>query len=71
MKILLLGRLADSLGREIELDLPEAGCTVSELRHRLGGMAGARACIDRAIAPETARVLPHHEVAFVPPLSGG
>ncbi|HST36657.1 MAG TPA: MoaD/ThiS family protein [Allosphingosinicella sp.] len=75
MKILFFGRLADSLGRELDLDLPDEGCTVAELRRRLGGSlldaAGARACIDRVIVPESARILPCHEVAFVPPLSGG
>jgi molybdopterin converting factor small subunit len=74
MKILFFGSLADSLGRELELDVPEAGCTVAELRLRLGQVVsspGVRACIDRSIVPESARVLPHHEVAFVPPLSGG
>ncbi|HYJ53539.1 MAG TPA: MoaD/ThiS family protein [Allosphingosinicella sp.] len=74
MKILFFGRLAESLGREVELALPEPGCTVAELRLRLGGAVASpavRACIDRAMVPETTRVLPHHEVAFVPPLSGG
>jgi len=74
MKILFFGRLAESLGREVELELPEVGCTVAELRLRLGGPVASpavRACIDRAMVPETARVLPHHEVAFVPPVSGG
>ena len=36
------------------------------LRHE-----NVRACIDREIAPESALVLPSHEVAFIPPLSGG
>ncbi|TMJ19910.1 MAG: MoaD/ThiS family protein [Alphaproteobacteria bacterium] len=74
MKILFFGRLADSLGRELELDVPETGCTVAELRGRLAGAVsspGVRACIDRVIVADSARVLPHHEVAFVPPLSGG
>ena len=81
MKILFFGGLAESLGRELELDVPDAGCTVAELRQRLadampqaaGKLASsrARACIDQAIVAETARVLPGHEIAFVPPLSGG
>jgi molybdopterin converting factor small subunit len=74
MKILFFGRLAESLGREVELELPQGGCTVAELRERLGAAVSSptvRACIDRSIAPEGARVLPHHEVAFVPPVSGG
>jgi sulfur-carrier protein len=77
MKILFFGRLGESIGREIDLDLPAGGCTVAELRARLArahpdlGAAGVRACIDREIAPETALVLPAQEVAFIPPLSGG
>jgi molybdopterin converting factor small subunit len=74
MKILFFGRLAESLGREVDLELPEVGCTVAELRLRLGEAVASpavRACIDRSIVQESARVLPHHEVAFVPPLSGG
>ena len=77
MKILLFGRLGETIGREIDFDLPEGGCTVAALRaalaERHGGLAAetVRACIDHEIAPETALVLPGHEVAFIPPLSGG
>jgi molybdopterin converting factor small subunit len=77
MKILLFGRLGEAIGREIEFDLPAEGCTVAELRAALAsahgeiGAATVRACIDREIVPESARVLSGHEVAFVPPLSGG
>ena len=81
MKVLLFGKLADKAGREIEVDLPEAGCTVAELRDRLcrerPGLAAdlsspaIKACIDQQMAAEEALVLPGHEVAFIPPLSGG
>ena len=81
MKILFFGRLAESLGREVDLDLPDAGCTIAELRQRLADMVpeaaaqlsngGVRACVDRVIVADSARVLPQHEIAFVPPLSGG
>ena len=81
MKILLFGKLADKAGREIDVDLPDAGCTVAELRERLcrekPGLAAdlsapsIKACIDQQVAGEHARVLPRHEVAFIPPLSGG
>lgn len=81
MKVLFFGRLAERAGREVELDLAEEGCTVAELRQRLAVAVPAaadelakpsnRACIDQALAAEGARVLPSHEVAFVPPLSGG
>jgi len=77
MKILFFGRLGETIGREIDFDLPAGGCTVAELRAKLAlahsdlGATSVRACIDREIAPETARVLPGQEVAFIPPLSGG
>ena len=77
MKILFFGRLGETIGREIEVDLPADGCTVAALRERLAkehrglDAASVRACIDRAMVPETAHILPGQEVAFVPPLSGG
>lgn len=81
MKVLLFGKLADRVGREVELDLPREGCTVAELRHRLQealpALAGdlgrpmVKACIDQRIAGEDETVLPSQEVAFIPPLSGG
>jgi molybdopterin converting factor small subunit len=77
MKILLFGRLAETIGREIEHELPPGGCTVAALRAALAkehaGLAAetVRACIDHEIVSESALVLPGREVAFVPPLSGG
>jgi molybdopterin converting factor subunit 1 len=77
MKILFFGRLGETIGREVQFDLPDGGCTVAELRAALAerheGLAAksVRACIDQEIAPESALVLPGHEIAFIPPLSGG
>lgn len=81
VKILFFGSLGERIGRELDIALAEPGCTVAELRARLIealpaaadllAARSARACIDREMAPEEARVLPGHEVAFVPPLSGG
>jgi molybdopterin synthase sulfur carrier subunit len=77
MKILLFGRLGETIGREIHVDLPDSGCTIAELRtalakrHSALAATNVRACIDHEIAPESALVLPTHEVAFIPPLSGG
>jgi molybdopterin converting factor subunit 1 len=77
MKILFFGRLGETIGREIDFDLPPGDCTVAELRAALAkrheGLAAenVRACIDQEIAPESAIVLPNHEIAFIPPLSGG
>lgn len=80
MKILFFGRLGETIGREIELEMDAEGCTVAELRARLARtLPGAgelarptiRACVDRALAAESARIRPGQEVAFIPPLSGG
>ena len=81
MKILFFGRLAERVGREVEFDLPAEGCSVAVLRQLLCTALPAaaeelarpsnRACIDRTVVAESAHVLPSHEVAFVPPLSGG
>jgi len=73
VRILFFGSLGERLGREREIEIPDGGCTIAELRARLPELAGAiaRACIDREVAAEDARVLPGQEVAFVPPLSGG
>jgi len=77
MKILLFGRLGETIGREIEYELPPGGCTVAALRaalakeHEALAAESVRACIDQEIVPESARLLPGQEIAFVPPLSGG
>ena len=81
MKILFFGRLAEAAGAEAEVDVPAEGCTVAELRRRLGeaipevahelAKPSVRACIDRTLALESAHVGPGQEVAFIPPLSGG
>lgn len=67
------GRLAETFGREIEIDLPEGGATVRDLRARFDGLdpAGVRALVNDATAPEDARLGPGDRVDFLPPLSGG
>jgi molybdopterin synthase catalytic subunit len=68
MKILFFGRLGETIGREIDFDLPAEGCTVAQLRAALAEAHGeleagtVRACIDREIVPESARVLPGQAV---------
>jgi molybdopterin converting factor small subunit len=79
VKILFFGKVAEAIGREVELDIPEAGCTVRELRSRLTVNAGTdvllkpgvRASIDRQVAGEDAWVAPGAEVAFFSVFSGG
>lgn len=80
-RIFFFGRLGDQFGRELEIELPAAGCTVGELRARLGGRDPSaaeallqpcvKACVDQAIVPDSALVRPGQEIAFLPPLSGG
>jgi molybdopterin synthase sulfur carrier subunit len=79
-RILCFGRLAEMLGREREIDIPESGCTVAELRERLQqeaeGLVGLLAgnlvvAIDQAIATDDATIMPGQEIAVFSPLSGG
>ncbi len=79
LEILLFGRVSDELGRQIEAAIPEAGCTVGELRRvickQTGSEAllqkGVRASIDRQVAGDDAVVRPDSEVAFFSVFSGG
>ena len=78
-QVLFFGRVADLIGRSRDIDLPDAGCTIGELRARLGAEPGAdillrpgvRASIDREIVGDDARVPPGAEVAFFSVFSGG
>ena len=80
MKILFHGRLADVLGREMELPA-ETGCSIAELRERIAehrpSAAGPilsqriRACIGDTIVAEDHIVAPGEQVEFFPPVSGG
>jgi molybdopterin converting factor small subunit len=80
MKILLFGRLAASLGREVELDF--RGCrTIADVRRALArlhprsagdlAVARARACVNDEMSSEDRAIGPADEIAFLPPLSGG
>lgn len=80
MKILFYGRLAETLGQEMNLAV-EAPCSVATLRQRLvevepsaaDALASGRvrACIRDTIVPESYLIAPHDEVEFFPPVSGG
>lgn len=79
MKIHFYGRLADSIGRDIEVELPES-ISVADLRQRLAiehpraaNVLGhrVRACVGDAIVPDSHIVLPGDSVEFFPPVSGG
>ena len=73
MKIGFYGRLAERLGREVEIDLPGDGATVAQLRARFDGLDSAtvRALVNDEMAGEDFPVKPGDRLDFLPPLSGG
>ena len=73
MKIGFYGRLSERFGREVELDLPEAGATVASIRARFDGLDAStiRALVNDALVGEDAPVQAGDRVDFLPPLSGG
>lgn len=72
-KIAFYGKLAETIGREVEIELPAQGCTVAALRARFDGLdrATIRACVNDATVGEDHVVMPGDRVDFLPPLSGG
>jgi molybdopterin synthase sulfur carrier subunit len=75
MRILFFGRVADALGRERDVELPAAGCTIAELRALISpdvlARPGVRASLDKQVVGEEAFVRPGAEVAFFSVFSGG
>ena len=81
MKIGFFGKLAERIGREVDLDLPADDCSVAALRHRLAqhypaaaadlASGALRACVDETIVPDSHIVRSGQKVEFFPPLSGG
>lgn len=81
MVINFYGRIADRVGRSIELDLPHSITTVAELRRLLGttypdaageiASASLRPCIDDEIVGEAHDIRRAGTIEFFPPLSGG
>ena len=80
-RIMLLGSLAELMGRERRVALPAEGTTVAGLRERLGQIdqsfalalarPGVCASIDHVVVPDDTEVQPGQEVAFFPLVSGG
>lgn len=72
-KIAFYGKLAERIGREVEIDLPADGCTIATLRTRFDGLDSAtvRACVNDETVSEDHVVMPGDRVDFLPPLSGG
>lgn len=79
-KILFHGRLADALGRDLEVEAPQ-GCSIADIRALIGaeypdsaeaiGVSRARACVGDSIVADSRRIFPGEVVEFLPPVSGG
>ena len=78
MKVLLYGRLADAIGRDIEIEAG-GGCSVAELRRRMAAnhpaaadaLRRSRAVIASAMVGDEHVIAPADQVEFLPPVSGG
>jgi sulfur-carrier protein len=72
-KIAFYGKLAERIGREVEIELPGEGCTIAALRARFEGAdrETVRACVNDQTVSEDFVVGPGDSVDFLPPLSGG
>jgi molybdopterin converting factor small subunit len=80
MKITFYGRLADVVGRELDLVVEEP-CTIARLRQRVAvsfpAAAGllddrrVRACVRDELVPDDRRVGASEAVEFLAPVSGG
>ena len=81
MDIRFFGKLGELIGREIRLDPPTDGCTVSELRRLLASLypdaeldlmsPSLKACIADSFVEEDWPIAAGETVEFLPPLSGG
>ena len=77
MKVLFYGRLADAIGRDIELE--GYACSVAELRRRVAAshpdaadaLGRSRAVIASAMVGDEHVIAPTDQVEFLPPVSGG
>jgi molybdopterin converting factor small subunit len=78
VKILFYGRLADAIGRHVEIDAPQP-CPVADIRLRLAArypeaaviLDRSRACIASAVVADNHVAALDAEVEFLPPVSGG
>ena len=80
MKVLFYGRLAETIGPELEIDAPPAvrsgnfatGSLPSTRRRSSRFAAGGRsACVGDALVRDTYVLGPADRVEFLPPVSGG
>ena len=78
MKVLFYGRLADAIGRDMEMEAGGAW-SVAELRRRLAAshpdaaeaLGRSRAAIASVLVGDEHLIGPADEVEFLPPVSGG
>lgn len=78
MKVLFYGRLADAIGRDIEIESGGA-CSVAELRRRVAAshpdaadaLSRSRAVVASALVGDEHVIAPADQVEFLPPVSGG
>ena len=80
MKVLFYGRLADTIGPELDIDAPP-GCSVGHLRDRFVSehpeaaqplrSKRARVCVGDALVHEDYVLQASDRVEFLPPVSGG
>lgn len=80
MKVLFYGRLADMIGRQIEIEMTQP-CSIAALRERIAaahpaaaeaiGSERVRACVGDAIVADSHVVSLDETVEFLPPVSGG
>ncbi len=78
MKILLYGRLADGIGREIAVEA-DPRWSIANLREEIAALhptiapalARSRACIDGVMVGDNRLASAAETVEFLPPVSGG
>lgn len=81
MDVLFYGRLADIIGRELQLEVADTGCSIGDLRALIAARHPAshedilssrvRACVGDSIVSDDHLVKAPDSVEFFPPVSGG
>jgi molybdopterin converting factor small subunit len=79
-KIAFYGRLADTLGPELEFAIP-SGCSIAELRQQLSAehpeaaealaSRRTRACVAGSLVRDDYAITRNDRIEFLPPVSGG
>lgn len=79
-KVLFHGRLADLLGRDLQVAAPR-GCSIADLRSQIAAEyphaadalrnSRVRACVGDSIVADSHYIAPSDQVEFLAPVSGG